>query len=120
MEPTVSDPVKRWLEHVRILAVDIGPRGPTREGERRGSIYAKEQFEKVGLQPRWETFRSARSIFHPHLIGAILMLVAFILFPLGGRLTAAIASPFLPLLPLSCRLFSTRWQPFSAGAGFGT
>lgn len=89
---TISVPVKRWLEHVRVLAVDIGPRGPTREGERRGALYAKEQFERLGLQPHWETFRSARSIFHPHLIGSLLMLLAFILFPLGGRLTAAIAA----------------------------
>lgn len=88
----ISLPVKRWLEHVRVLAVDIGPRGPTREGERRGALYAKEQFERLGLQPHWETFRSARSIFHPHLIGSLLMLLAFILFPLGGRLTAAIAA----------------------------
>lgn len=89
---TISVPVKQWLEHVRVLAVDIGPRGPTREGERRGALYAKEQFERLGLQPHWETFRSARSIFHPHLIGSLLMLLAFILFPLGGRLTAAIAA----------------------------
>jgi hypothetical protein len=88
----MSSPVNRWLEHVRVLAVDIGPRGPTREGERRGALYVKEQFEQMGLQPQWETFRSARSIFHPHLIGAILMLVAFILFPLGGRFSAALAA----------------------------
>lgn len=92
MDTFPSSPVKRWLEHVRVLAVDIGPRGPTREGERRGSLYAKEQFEQMGLQPQWETFRSARSIFHPHLMGAILMLVAFILFPLGGRFSAALAA----------------------------
>ncbi|MCS6907266.1 MAG: M28 family peptidase [Anaerolineales bacterium] len=92
MEASLSTPVKRWLEHVRVLAVEIGPRGSTRQGERRGSLYVKEQFEKLGLQPKWETFRSARSIFHPHLIGAILMLVAFLLFPLGGRLTAALAA----------------------------
>jgi len=88
----MSSAVNRWLEHVRVLAVDIGPRGPTREGERRGALYAKEKFEQMGLQPQWETFRSARSIFHPHLIGAILMLVAFILFPLGGRFSAALAA----------------------------
>jgi len=92
MDTFVASPVNRWLEHVRVLAVDIGPRGPTREGERRGALYAKEQFEQMGLQPQWETFRSARSIFHPHLIGAILMLVAFILFPLGGRFSAALAA----------------------------
>lgn len=92
MESTIPSSVRRWLEHVRVLAVDIGPRGPTREGERKGALYAKEQFEKMGLQPRWETFRSARSIFHPHLLGAILMLVAFLLYPLGGRWTAAFAA----------------------------
>ncbi len=92
METTLSLPVKRWLEHVRVLAEEIGPRGPTQEGERRGALYAKEQLERLGLQPQWETFRSARSIFHPHLLGAALMLLAFILFPLGGRVTAALAA----------------------------
>lgn len=115
MDTFPFSPVKRWLEHVRVLAVDIGPRGPTREGERRGSLYAKEQFERMGLQPQWETFRSARSIFHPHLMGAILMLVAFILFPLGGRFSAALAALISILvlvnevLELSFRANLFRW-----------
>lgn len=115
MDTFPSSPVKRWLEHVRVLAVDIGPRGPTREGERRGALYAKEQFEQMGLQPQWETFRSARSIFHPHLMGAILMLVAFVLFPLGGRLSAALAALISILvlvnevLELSFRANLFRW-----------
>lgn len=115
MDTFPSSPVKRWLEHVRVLAVDIGPRGPTREGERRGSLYAKEQFERMGLQPQWETFRSARSIFHPHLMGAILMLVAFVLFPLGGRFNAALAALISILvlvnevLELSFRANLFRW-----------
>jgi hypothetical protein len=46
----------------------------------------------MGLRPKWETFLSARSIFHPHLLGSLLMLVAFILFPLGGRTTAIVAA----------------------------
>jgi hypothetical protein len=92
-EPNSSNPhVTTWLSHIRALAVDIGPRGPTREGERQAANYAKEQFMKLGLQPIWETFLSARSIFHPHLLGSILMLVAFILFPLGGGISAIIAA----------------------------
>jgi len=92
-EPTSNHPqVKTWLAHVRSLAVEIGPRGSTREGERKGAEYARAQIEKSGLQPVWETFRSARSIFHPHLLGAILMLVAYIVFPLGGRVTAVISA----------------------------
>jgi hypothetical protein len=72
--------------------VEIGPRPPTREGERQGAEYACNQFERLGLEPVWETFLSARSIFQPHLIGCILMVAAFAMYPLGGKLTAAIAA----------------------------
>ncbi|MGE5375377.1 MAG: M28 family metallopeptidase [Bacteroidota bacterium] len=91
--PTSIHPqVSTWLEHVRVLSVDIGPRPPTRQGEREGAEYAHDQFKTLGLDPVWETFRSARSIFLPHVIGAGLMLAAFFIYPLGGRLTATIAA----------------------------
>ncbi len=103
-EPTSSNPhIDTWLNHIRALAVDIGPRGPTRQGERRAATYAQEQFEKIGLQPKWETFLSARSIFHPHLLGSLLMLVAFIIFPLGGGVTA-IAAAVLSIFVLANEL----------------
>jgi hypothetical protein len=92
-EPISTNPlISTWLSHIRALAVDIGSRGPTREGERRAALYAQEQLKEMGLEPKCETFLSARSIFHPHLLGSILMLVAFILFPLGGRITAIVAA----------------------------
>ena len=92
-KPSSDHPrVKRWLEHIYALAVEIGPRGPTREGERRGAEYARTQFEKLGLIPRMEKFKSARSIFHPHLLGAILLLIAYGIYPLGGRTSATIAA----------------------------
>jgi len=84
--------VAEWLAHVKALAVGIGPRGPTLEGERRGAEYAKDCFIRIGLQPIWEDFRSARSGFHPHLLGSFIMLVAFAIYPLGGVATAAIAT----------------------------
>ncbi len=91
--PTSSHPnVASWLEHIRALSVDIGPRPPTREGERQGAEYACEQFKKLGLAPVGETFKSARSIFLPHLIGSGLMLVAFIIYPLGGQVSAILAA----------------------------
>ena len=92
-EPTSDHPqVIAWLEHVRVLSVDIGPRQPAGEGERKGAEYAKREFESMGLQPAWETFLSARSIFLPHVLGGLLMLLAFIIFPLGGRLTAVLSA----------------------------
>ena len=60
----VNADVAEWLAHVKALAEGIGPRGPTREGERRGSEYARDFFLRTGLQPVWETFRGARSGFH--------------------------------------------------------
>lgn len=92
-QPNSSHPqVATWLQHVRALSVDIGPRPPTREGERQGAEYACEQFRKLGLEPVTETFKSARSIFLPHLIGSALMLAAFATYPLGGRVTTLLAA----------------------------
>ena len=107
---TSSNPhVTRWLEHIRALTVDIGPRGPTRPGERQGAEYTQAQFEKMGLQPTLETFSSARSIFTPHVLGAALILLAFIIFPLGGKLTAALAA-LLTLFVLVCELLELGFQ----------
>ncbi len=92
-ELTSTNPrVSSWLRHIYALAVDIGPRGPTRSGERQAALYAKAQFENLGLQPSLETFKSARSGFHTPLLCSILMLVAFILFPLGGTVTMILAA----------------------------
>ena len=106
---TASPRVSAWLSHVHALAVDIGPRGPTRSGEREGALYAQAQFERMGLKPAFETFQSARSIFHPHLLGSSLMLVAFIIFPLGGKVTAAIAA-LLSIFVVVCELLELSFQ----------
>ena len=109
-EPTSNHPqVSEWLSHIRALAVDIGPRGSTREGERKGAEYAQAQFEKFGLKPVWESFKSARSIFQPHLVGSLLMLLAFVIFPLGGRTTAVLAA-LLSILVLVSELQELGFQ----------
>lgn len=103
-EPISSHPqVSTWLAHIRALAVEIGPRGPTRAGEREGALYAKEQFNKNGLHASQELFRSARSIFHPHLLGSGLILLAFILYPLGGKTTVILAA-LISAFALACEL----------------
>jgi len=84
--------VESWREHIRVLAEEIGPRGSTTEGERRGSEYCRQVLARLGFAPRIETYRSARSIYHPHLIAAAALLVAFVIYPLGGRMTAGIAA----------------------------
>ncbi|MGD9099177.1 MAG: M28 family peptidase [Anaerolineae bacterium] len=83
--------VARWLEHVRVLSQEIGPRGSTTVGERRGSEYCQGVLARLGLEPRMEPFSSARSIYLPHLLAATAMLVAFIVYPLAGRVSAGVA-----------------------------
>lgn len=88
----MSAQVQTWLAHIRALAVDIGPRGPTTEGERRGAEYCAATLRQLGLKPQVEAFISARSIFQPHLLTAAALLLAFILYPLAGRSSAALAA----------------------------
>jgi hypothetical protein len=101
--------VSTWLNHVRALSVDIGPRGSTREGELKGAKYAREQFQKIGLTPVWESYHSARSIFLPHLIGSLLMLAAFIIHPVGGQ-AGAVISALLSILVLVSELQELGFQ----------
>jgi hypothetical protein len=84
--------INSWYNHIGALAQDIGPRGPTTEDERRGAMYCQEVFKRLGLDGQMESFTSARSIFHPHLLASSAMLIAFAIYPLAGRLSAAIAA----------------------------
>jgi len=95
MEEVKSDQssrVESWLEHIRVLVEDIGPRGSTTEGEWRGSGYCGQVLNGLGLAPQMERFTSARSIYHPHLFAAVGLLIAFIIYPLAGRASACIAA----------------------------
>jgi hypothetical protein len=92
-----------WLRHVRSLAVDIGPRGSTTDGERRGAEYCQNAMDQAGLAARMESFTSARSIYLPHLLAAATVLVAFVIYPLAGRASAGIAA-FLVIVSLVSEL----------------
>jgi hypothetical protein len=101
--------VREWMGHIRALAVGIGPRGATRDGERRGAGYAEKVMRRAGLEPRWESFRSARSIFLPHLMGALLVLAAFAVFPVHRPVTAAAAAA-VTLLAIASQLLELAFR----------
>ena len=84
--------IQTWLEHIHALAEEIGPRGPTTEGERQGHQYCQEKLEALGHETHWETFRAARSNFTPHLVTALGMMSAFVIYPLAGRTSAVLAA----------------------------
>jgi len=78
--------LQSWMEHIRVLSIEIGPRGSTTEGERKGAEYCQSVIQRLGLNAVMENFISARSIFSPHLICSLAMLAAFTLYPQGlGR-----------------------------------
>ncbi|MCK5429379.1 MAG: M28 family peptidase, partial [Anaerolineales bacterium] len=81
-----------WLGHVKVLAEDIGPRGSTTEKEKEASEYCQQVFRNLQLTPHMETFISAKSIYHPHLLASLFMLLAFFLYPLYGRASATLAA----------------------------
>ncbi len=97
------------LAHIHALAVDIGPRGSTTEGERQGAEYCRSAFESAGLSPQVEGFSSAVSIFHPHLLTAACMLAAFVVYPFGGRAGAWIAA-LISLVALASDLMELGFQ----------
>ena len=92
-----------WLRHVHSLSVEIGPRGSTTEGERRGAEYCQSTLNQAGLAARMESFTSARSIYLPHLLAAAAMLLAFVVYPLAGWASAGLAT-VLVLVSLSSEL----------------
>ncbi len=61
--------VDRALEHVRHLAVTIGPRPSTREGEREAARYAARVLKEIGVQNvREEVFSSGRETYWPYAL----------------------------------------------------
>lgn len=86
-----QEQISIWMEHVRYLSQEIGPRGPTTEAEQRGAQYCSQILQELGYHVEIDHFQSALSIFLPHLYTAIALLVAFVVYPLAGRISAFVA-----------------------------
>ncbi len=86
-----DDLTARALEHIRQLAVEIGPRGATTPAEKQAAIHCARTFEEVGLSPSIETFPAATSRYHPHVIAGGGLFVAFTLYPVMPIFSAVLA-----------------------------
>ena len=113
--PRKQDDVASWMAHIENLATGIGPRGSTTDAEREASNYCQTVFADLGFKPAVEHFRSARSIYQPHLLTASIMLLSFALYPLAGAASALVAAALAwaalisDLLELSFRENPLRW-----------
>jgi hypothetical protein len=92
VKPEIKTPSQQIYRHIKALAEDIGPRGSTRQGEKEAAAYCERHFQKMGYTTTTDLFKSAISIYHPHILASLLMLSGFVIYPLGERLSAAIAA----------------------------
>jgi hypothetical protein len=92
LKPEIKTPSEQILHHIKELAENIGPRGSTREEEKEAAAYCENHFQKMGYATTTDTFKSATSIYHPHILASLLMLLGFIIYPVAGRVSAAIAA----------------------------
>lgn len=101
--------VGTWLGHIQHLSHEIGPRGSTTSKEKEASEYCERFLGDLGLEPTTETFRSAVSIFQPHFMASIVMLLAFLFYPLYGQVSAA-AAAILSGISLVSQLFELSFR----------
>jgi hypothetical protein len=107
--PTKDHYLPIWLGHVKALAEDIGPRGSTTEKEKEASDYCQQVFRNLDLTPQMESFISAKSIYHPHLLASLFMLLAFLIYPLYGRTSVALAA-LISLITFSSQLLELSFR----------
>jgi hypothetical protein len=73
------------MNHVHHLAETIGPRGSTTSQEEEAAKYAFQVLHQAGLEPVFDHFISARSVWLPYILYAGLFLVSEALFLTAGR-----------------------------------
>jgi Peptidase family M28 len=90
------------LKHIEYLVNTIGPRGSTTEGEKKAHEYSKQTLEGLGYETHWEEYNSATSAWLPYTLALSLMVLADLIFYLGGisqnGQMAAVAAATLGLL----------------------
>jgi len=69
----------RALEHIRHLAVDIGPRGSTTAAEKRGSDYAAQEMRRWAAEVQVEPFRCYSTFSLPWGLVALLQAASAVL-----------------------------------------
>jgi hypothetical protein len=87
----------RALEHIRHLAVAIGPRGSTTEAERQGSEYAAQVMGQWAQDVRTEPFRCYSTYSYPWSLIALLMAATGIMLWVSPPAALIVASLNLPL-----------------------
>jgi len=89
--------INRIMEHVRVLSVDIGPRGPTTRGEERAAQYIFSELKKQGIEVWTEEFLSPTTFSWYYAVPNFMIFLSFIVFlfnPLIGVLLSITGAIF--------------------------
>jgi hypothetical protein len=89
--------IQRIMEHVRVLSEDIGPRGPTTEGEERAAQYISSELKKQGIDVWIEDFYSPSTFSWYYAVPNFIIFLSFLVFlynSLIGILLAMIGAFF--------------------------
>ena len=103
------------IDHIAFLADEIGPRGSTSEAEAEAAKFLAKVLARCDLEPEVNSFKSARSNWHPYALFSAIMLLALALFLIGGGIASMLALTFgaislaSALLELSFRPNPLRW-----------
>ena len=110
----MGSPVQRWKEHARMFAQVHGARGPTTPAEARALDYCRETMTAAGLPVSEDRFSSAGSVFRPHMVAGLGMLLAFAIYPLFVPVSRFIAALLALIVLLSeIRELTLRPNPLS-------
>jgi hypothetical protein len=83
--------VERWLEHIRVLSVEIGPRGSTTSAEACAARYVRDVLAGLGANPQVEPFTGAKSGWLPYSVVTLISLLGVAIYPLSPPATYWVA-----------------------------
>lgn len=89
-ESKAKESTPGW-QHLRTLAVDIGPRGSATAAERRAALYVRDVFARLGFEVAVEGFRSVSSFSWTYGLLYLAFVVSAVIFP-KATTSAAILS----------------------------
>lgn len=95
------------LNHVKVLAEEIGPRGSCTAEEKKAADYIKNELSAMGLLPQLESFKAVTSFSWAFIGIYLLFVVAAVAFPFRPALGFAFA-----LLGLVAFYFESNTFPF--------
>ena len=107
--------MEKLIDAVRVLSVEIGPRGSASEAERRAAKYAAERLRRAGFEVKIEPFRGLTTFSLPYGLIYSGFVLAAPLHLLSPAASFALALLSTKLTHPSSRFILTQKKPLVQG-----